>query len=30
LLGQHNEEVYSTLLGKTPEEISALREAGII
>ena len=30
LLGQHNEEVYSTLLGKTPEEISALLEAGII
>jgi len=30
LLGQHNEEVYSTLLGKTPEEIAALLEAGII
>jgi crotonobetainyl-CoA:carnitine CoA-transferase CaiB-like acyl-CoA transferase len=30
LLGQHNEEVYSTLLGKTPAEISALREAGVI
>lgn len=30
LLGQHNEEVYSTLLGKTPAEISAWREAGII
>jgi len=30
LLGQHNEEVYSTLLGLSAEEISALVEAGII
>jgi len=30
LLGQHNEEVYSTLLGLSAEEISALLEAGVI
>jgi len=30
LLGQDNEEVYSTLLGKTAEEISGWRDAGII
>lgn len=30
LLGQHNEEIYSTLLGKTARELSEWREAGII
>lgn len=30
LLGQHNEEVYSTLLGKTSAEISSWKDEGII
>ncbi|NJC95132.1 MAG: CoA transferase [Anaerolineae bacterium] len=29
-LGQHNEEVFTTLLGKTSEDIAAWRDAGII
>jgi crotonobetainyl-CoA:carnitine CoA-transferase CaiB-like acyl-CoA transferase len=29
-LGQHNEEIYCTRLGRRPEEIAGLREAGII
>lgn len=30
LLGQHNEEIYSSLLGLTPEKIQKLKEEGII
>ncbi len=30
LLGQHNEEVYSTLLGYSKEDIVMMREAGVI
>lgn len=29
-LGEHNEEVYKAWLGKTPEELAALKEQGII
>lgn len=29
-LGEHNSEVYADLLGKSPEEIEGMREAGII
>ena len=29
-LGQHNEEVLTGLLGVSPEELTALRQAGII
>ena len=29
-LGEHNDEVYAELLGKSPEEIDSMREAGII
>ena len=30
LLGQHNDNVYSTLLGKTPEELETLKSEGVI
>ena len=29
-LGQHNDEIYSTILGYSPEKIQELREKGII
>jgi crotonobetainyl-CoA:carnitine CoA-transferase CaiB-like acyl-CoA transferase len=30
LLGQHNDEVFSMLLGLSPEEIGELKNAGVI
>jgi len=30
LLGQHNQEVYGSLLGKSPEQLEELRGKGVI